>query len=454
MPTAVAIPPGTDSPQYFQSMSDLLFVNASQIITCAGPPRARRGHEMSEIGILKNAAVAVSNGRIAMIGAASDLRNAYAEAEIVDCKSGVLTPGLVDSHTHAVFGKARFEEHEQRAAGLDYMEIAKRGGGIHSSVRDFRERDEDELFAMAVPRLRELASYGTTTLEIKSGYGLTTDAELKALAVIARLAERERLRIVATWLGAHEIPHDYRTDKNRRQEFVDGLAGDQLSRVIAQGIAKFADVFCEPGVFAVDESRRILGAARKAGLALKLHADELKPSGGAELAVEIGATSADHLAAISKTGVSALAGSNTVATLLPGTMMFLGKSGQAPARDLIDAGAAVALGTDFNPGTSPTVNFPLIMTLGVSQLHMSLAEVVIACTVNGAAALGLADEIGQIAPGFSADLALFAITDIRELPYWYGARLCVGSWKAGAPCHPYETVTKLNARPPEVVPAG
>ena len=433
---------------------DLLFVNASQIVTCAGPARARRGKEMSEIGILKNSAVAVSDGRIAMIGAASDLLNAYGDAEIVDCRGGVLTPGLVDSHTHAVFGKARFEEHEQRAAGLDYMQIANRGGGIHSSVRDFRSRAEEELYAMAVSRVHELASYGTTTLEIKSGYGLSTDAELKALAVIGRLAERQPLRIVATWLGAHEIPHEYRDDASRREKLIDTLIDDQLPKIIEQKVARFADVFCEPGVFTIAETRRILDAARKAGLGLKLHADELNPSGGAELAVQLKAVSADHLAAVSEKGIAALANSDTVATLLPGTMLFLGKSRQGPARELIDAGAAVALATDFNPGTSPTVNFPLIMTLGVSQLRMSLPEALIASTVNGAAALSLASDIGQIAPGFSADLALFAITDVRELPYWYGARLCVGSWKAGAPCHPYESVTKLNARPPEVVPAG
>ena len=433
---------------------DLLFVNAAQLVTCAGPPRARRGKEMAEIGILKNAAVAVSNGKIAMIGAASDLQNAYTDAEIIDCKGGVLTPGLVDSHTHAVFGKARFEEHEQRAAGLDYMAIAERGGGIHASVRDFRARSEEELYALAVPRLRELASYGTTTVEIKSGYGLSTADELKALAVIGQLAARQPLRIVATWLGAHEIPHEHRADNAQRENFVNALIDEQLPKVVEQGIARFADVFCEPGVFTVDETRRILDAAHKAGLGVKLHADELKPSGGAELAVKLNATSADHLAALSQQGIDALAKSDTVATLLPGTMLFLGKSKQGPARDLIDAGAAVALATDFNPGTSPTVNFPLIMTLGVSQLRMSLAESVIAGTVNGAAALGLADEIGQIAPGFSADLALFSITDVRELPYWYGARLCVGSWKAGAPCHPYESVTNLQARPPEVVPTG
>lgn len=409
---------------------------------------------MRDAGILKNAAVAVSNGRIAMIGAASDLEHAYSGAEVVDCRGGVLTPGLVDSHTHAVFGKPRFEEHEQRAEGLDYMEIASRGGGIHASVRDFRQRSEDELYNLGVQRINELASYGTTTLEIKSGYGLSIEDELKALRVIGRLAERQPVRIVATWLGAHEIPHDYRTTEARRAEFIDLLVDAMLPQVVEQRVARFADVFCEPGVFTIDETRRILEASRDAGLGIKVHADELKPCGGAELAASLGAVSADHLAAISQSGIEALADSGTVATLLPGTMFFLGKARQAPARALIDAGAAVALATDFNPGTSPTVNFPLMLTLGVSQLHMSLAEVLIAATVNGAAAVRLAGETGQIAPGFAADLALFAIGDVRELPYWYGARLCVGSWKAGAPCHPYETGSNLNYHPPEVVPTG
>jgi imidazolonepropionase len=435
-------------------MADVLFVNAAQVVTCAGPARARKGKEMRDAGILRNTAVAVSNGRIAMIGAASDLEHAYSDAEVIDCRGGVLTPGLVDSHTHAVFGKPRFEEHEQRAEGLDYMEIAKRGGGIHASVRDFRQRSEDELYALGVQRISELASYGTTTLEIKSGYGLSIEDELKALRVIGRLAERMPVRIVATWLGAHEIPHDYRTSEARRAEFIDLLVDAMLPRVVEQGIARFADVFCEPGVFTIDETRRILEASRDAGLGIKVHADELKPCGGAELAALLGAVSADHLAAISESGIEALAGSNTVATLLPGTMFFLGKAKQAPARALIDAGAAVALASDFNPGTSPTVNFPLMLTLGVSQLHMSLAEVLIAATVNGAAAVRLAGETGQIAPGFAADLALFAIGDVRELPYWYGARLCVGSWKAGAPCHPYETGSNLNYHSPEVVPTG
>ena len=425
-------------------MTNRLFINASQVVTCAGPVRARRGSEMSDAGVIPDVAVAVSDGRIAALGAARDLLPAFAGHEIIDCRGGVLTPGLVDSHTHAVFGKPRYEEHELRAQGHDYMEIARRGGGIHSSVADFRQRTEDELYELSLPRLSELASYGTTTVEIKTGYGLSIDDELKALRVIGRLADNLPMRVIATWLGAHEIPHDYRTSDARRAEFLDLLTGEMLRAVAGQGIARFADVFCEPGVFTAEDTRRILEASRRVGLDLKIHADELQPSGGAELGAELGVTSADHLAAISDAGIAALAASNVIATLLPGTMLFLGKPRQAPARALIDAGAAVALASDFNPGTSPTVNFPLMLTLGVSQLRMTASEVMVAATINGAAALGLAGETGQIAPGFQADLALFAAGDYRELPYWYGARLCVGAWRAGVACRPYEGEGNLN----------
>jgi imidazolonepropionase len=323
-----------------------------------------------------------------------------------------------------------------RAQGLDYMEIARRGGGIHSSVRDLRARDEENLVALARPRLRRLAANGVTTVEVKSGYGLSVDDELKALRAIARLAEELPMRIVPTFLGAHEIPLEYRTSAASRASYIDLLIREMIPTVAQERLARFADVFCESGVYTVDESRRILTAARQAGLLLKLHADELSPSGGAELAAELGATSADHLAAVSDAGVAALAAAGTVATLLPGTMLFLGKTSRAPARRMIEHGVPVALATDFNPGTSPTPNFPLILTLGVSQLHLSVAEAVIAGTVNGAAALAMADRAGQISPGFAADMALFDVSDVRELPYWYGDRRCLGSWVRGKACHP------------------
>ena len=412
---------------------DSLFLNASQVVTCAGPARARRGAEMQHVGILEKAAVAVADGRIVAVGPRHELETRYAGFTPVDCNRGVLMPGLVDSHTHAIFGRPRAEEQELRAAGLDYMEIARRGGGIHSSVRDLRSKTADELIALATPRLERLARHGTTTVEVKSGYGLTLEDEFKTLHVIAKVASIVHLRLVPTFLGAHEIPLEARATADGRSNYIDLLVHEMIPRVAEQGLARFADVFCEPGAYTVAESRQILRAAKDAGLGLKMHADELRSSGGAELAVELGATSADHLGAITDDGIAALAASETVATLLPGTLMFLGKDRQAPARALIERGAAVALATDFNPGTSPTPNFPLILTFAVSQLRMSVAEAVLAATVNGAAALGMASETGQLAPGFRADLALFAIEDIRELPYWYGDHRCVGTWVDGQP---------------------
>jgi imidazolonepropionase len=413
----------------------LLFRGARQVVTCAGPARARRGTEMNDAGVRTDVAVLVEQGRITAVDDERTLSRKVANAEIIECGGRLLTPGFVDSHTHAIFGRARYEEQEKRAAGVSYMEIARQGGGIHASVRDLRTRDADELFHLALPRLRALAAAGVTTVEVKSGYGLSLDDELKTLRVVRRLAAALPMRIRATWLGAHEIPLDFRARPNGRRAYIDLLIREMLPAIATEKLASFADVFCEPGVFTVEESREILSAARAAGLAIKLHADELTAGGAAELAGELRAGSADHLAAVSDAGIAALASAHTVATLLPGTMLFLGKKDQAPARRMIEQGVAVALATDFNPGTSPTTNFPLILTLGVSQLRLSVAEAMIAGTVNGAAALSLADRVGQIAPGFSADLALWDAEDLRELPYWYGAARCRASWASGKPCH-------------------
>lgn len=413
-----------------------LFLNASQVVTCAGPARARRGAAQGDAAVRERVGVAIDDaGRVLTVAPDAELRAAYPAATIVDCGSGVLTPGFVDSHTHAIFGRARYEEQEMRAAGVGYLEIAKRGGGIHASVRDLRSRSADELITLATERLRRIAAHGTTTVEIKSGYGLSLASELTTLRVIRRLAADLPLRLVPTFLGAHEVPLDHRETARDREAYLQLVTEEMIPAVAAEGLARFCDVFCEPGVYTVAETRRILGAARGAGLQLKLHADELENGAAAELAAELGATSADHLAAISELGIQALASAQTVATLLPGTMLFLGRPKQAPARALIAAGVPVALATDFNPGTSPTVNFPLVLTLGVSQLRLSVAEAFVAATVNGAAALGLAHEIGQIAPGFQADLALFDVRDHREIPYWYGDRRCQRTWVGGRPAH-------------------
>lgn len=411
-----------------------IFVNAGQVVTCRGAPAARRGAAMAELEVLTDAAVVTRGEEIVAVGLRRELARQYKTARAIDCAGGVLMPALVDSHTHAVFGAPRAGEHELRAAGVGYMEIAKRGGGIHSSVRDVRARTERELHALAKARILRLASFGVGTIEVKSGYGLSLEDELKLLRVIRRLAKELPVRLVPTFLGAHEIPLEHRETAARRREYVDLVIHEMIPCVAREKLATFADVFCETGVYTVDESREILRAARAAGLQLKLHADELTSSGGSELAAELGATSADHLAAISDQGIKALAHAQTVATLLPSTMLFLGKPSQAPARKMLDAGLPIALATDFNPGTSPTVSLPLVLTLGVSQLRLSAAETIVAATVNGAAAVGLETQVGQITPGYSADLALFAINDYRELPYWLGARVCRALWTRGKAC--------------------
>jgi imidazolonepropionase len=386
---------------------------------------------MSALDVLEDAAVLLADdGTIAAVGDERALRAKAASAEVVEVE-GVLFPGFVDCHTHAVFGAPRLADHERRARGIPYKEIAAAGGGILSSVRDVRERGERDLVDLTRRRLSGLLANGTTTVEMKSGYGLELEAELKQLRVIAALSGG-RPTVVATFLGAHEVPLEYRPHAD---EYVELVVREMLPAVERLGLARFCDVFCEPGVFTVAQSRRVLEAAQRHGLRLKLHADELDPSGGAELAAALEAITADHLAAISDAGIAALAASDTMAVLLPGTMMFLGRRTQAPGRKLVDAGAAVALATDFNPGSSPGMSLPLIGTLAVSQAGLVPAEAVIAITVNGAAGVGEAHGRGQIAPGFRADLALAAVGDWRELVYWYGTNLITEVWVGGVACH-------------------
>jgi imidazolonepropionase len=388
---------------------------------------------MADLEVIPDGAVLVRDGRIGAVGPYRALKADLAGAKVVEV-TGVLFPGFVDAHTHAVFGRPRLADHQRRAQGMDYKAIAAEGGGILSSVADVRDRSLAELTDLTRRRLTHLLAHGTTTVEVKSGYGLETAAELRMLEVIGAL-ETGPPSLIATFLGAHEVPLEYRSD---REAYLRLVIDEMLPAVARQGIARFCDVFCEPGVFSVDEARRVLGAARGHGLGLKLHADELDGSGGAELAAELRAVSADHLARASVAGIAALANSGTVAVLLPGTMLFLGRADRAPARSLIDAGGAVALATDFNPGSSPGASLPLMGTLAVSQLQMVPSEAVTAITVNGAAAVGEATTRGQIAPGFRADLTLVAARDWQEVVYWYGGNLVAEVWVGGSACHPRE----------------
>lgn len=394
---------------------------------------------MAQLEVLADVAVLMDDrGMIAAVGPYRELQ--ASGATVVEA-NGVLFPGFVDAHTHAVFGAPRLADHERRARGISYQQIAAEGGGILSSVRDLRERPLDDLLERTRRRLAVLLAHGSTTVEVKSGYGLVLDAELKQLEVVKRLAAGPP-SLIGTFLGAHETPPE---DRQAPDRYLDRVIGEMLPAVRRQGVARFCDVFCEPGVFTVEQSRRLLRAAGDLGFGLKLHADELDGTGGAELAAELGAMSADHLAAVSDRGIAALAASRTVAVLLPGTMWFLGKRAQAPARRLIDAGAAVALATDFNPGSSPGMSLALMAMTGVSQMGMLPAETVIAITVNGAAAVGEAATRGQIAPGFRADLALAAIHDWRELPYWYGVNLIRDVWVSGRACHPWKASVDFPA---------
>jgi imidazolonepropionase len=401
----------------------LLFVDAAQVVACTGPATGR-----DAAGALEGAAVAVRGGAILDVGPQAELVSRFPDAEKVDCTGRLLTPGLVDSHTHAVFGRWRADEYALRCQGVPYMEIARRGGGILSSVRDLRARSEDDLVELALPRLRSMLAMGTTTAEVKSGYGLDTEAELKTLRAIHRLQELQPMELVPTFLGAHEVPAEHRAN---RAAYVDLLVEEMVPAAAEQGIARFCDVFMEPGVFDRAESERILRAGLEHGLRPKLHADELEWSGAAELAAELGAASADHLGAISDGGIEALARSGTVATLLPTTLFFLGRTRFAPARKLLEAGATIALATDFNPGSSPTPSLPFAMTAACSQMGLSPAEALRAATAGGARALELADGRGTLRAGAPADLVVWEVANVDELPYRLATPVCQQVWKSG-----------------------
>lgn len=416
----------------------MALVGAGAVVCGPEQPGPVRHASVDHLGIRTDVGVGVEGDRIALIAPDRDLRdwlsavprttNDEPRTTLLDVQGRLITPGLVDCHTHLVFGKPRLDDQARRARGEDYKAIAAAGGGILSSVRDLRARGEDELVALARERLDWVASLGTTTVEIKSGYGLTLEDELKSLTAVRRLQADVPLTLVPTFLGAHEVPEEYR---HRRSDYVRYVAEVMIPAVARGRLAQFCDVFCEPGVFGLEETEAILTAAGAHGLRAKLHADELDPSGGAELAARLGAVSADHLAAISPAGIDALAASDTVAVILPGTLLFLGKTRQAPARALVDAGAVVAVASDFNPGSSPSGNLPLMMAMAVSQARLQPAEAFIGATVNAACAVGLGDERGRLAPGARADLVVWNCRDVRELCYWYGMPLAWRSYAAG-----------------------
>ncbi len=396
--------------------ADFLLRDIGQLLTLVGPQKPRRGRDAGRLSILENAAVAALDGRIVWTGPSSDAESELEYSggmQVHEASGRVVTPGLVDSHTHPVFGATRQDEFAMRAAGADYEEIARSGGGILNSVRRTRETPSKVMESMMLRHLSSMLRHGTTTLEAKSGYGLDLDTEIRMLEVVRSASSRVPQTVVSTFLGAHEVPEEHRDDPMR---YVDFMVSDVLPVVRDAGLAAFVDVFCEKGVFTPAQSRRLLEAAAEMGFGLKLHADEFHDTGGAKLAVELGAVSADHLLSVSEQGVNALAGSNTVATLLPGTALFLNKP-FPDARRLIDAGAAVALATDFNPGSCYCESMPFMINLGVCRCGMTVEEALVAATINGAAAVDMMDRKGSVQPGRDADMVLWNVDDYRSIAY-------------------------------------
>lgn len=398
---------------------NLIIKNAAELVTCSGFA-AKKGTEMAELKIISDGTVLIKNGIIEAVGRSRDIEQQLKKSDvdqsdfdIIDAHGKAVLPGFVDSHTHLVFGGYRAEEFSWRLQGDSYMQIMQRGGGIVNTVEATRQASTDELLQVGIKRLNSMLSFGVTTVEGKSGYGLNCETEIKQLDVMARLDQVHYLDVVPTFLGAHAVPPDY---KGKQDAFIDFMISDVLPRVIEQQLAEFCDVFCEKDVFSIDQSRRLLTRAKDLGLKLKLHADEIVQLGGAELAAELGAVSADHLLQASDQGIKDMAATGVVATLLPATAFSL-KEPYADARKMIDSNCAVALATDFNPGSCFTESIPLVFALATLYMNMSTEEAISALTINGAAALDRADQIGSIDAGKKGDVVVLEFPSYTYIPY-------------------------------------
>jgi len=392
--------------------------NCSQLVTLAGAHRPRTGGDLRQLAIIEDGAMLVRGDYIEAAGRRREIESLIpSDCEVIDAGRRVVMPGFVDAHTHPVFAGSRANEFEQRASGATYREIAARGGGIRSTVRMTRSASQSDLVKAGKRYANWFLRTGTTTIEAKSGYGLTLEDELKILRAIKQLNEETPLRYVPTFLGAHDIPSEY---KSRRQTYVSLVVNEMLPRVAQEKLAEYCDVFCEQDVFTTDESWEILSAARCHGLGLRVHADQLSLSGGAKLAAELNAATADHLEHTDATGIQALKTAKVQPVLLPGSVYALGSKDYPAAREMIEAGLAVVLATDFNPGSSPTPSMPMILSRACTQMKMTPAEAISAATINAAYSLGRGDEIGSLEKGKRADFVIHNVSDYRELAYFFG----------------------------------
>jgi imidazolonepropionase len=396
-------------------MSSIAVLHASQLITLVGPERPRVGGEMSELGIVPDGGMFIRDGEIERVGSSDEIQKHIGDAEVVDANGRVVMPGFIDAHTHLVFAGNRIGDFERRARGETYEQIAKAGGGIWSTVERTRAASELELLGQAKQHANWLVHCGTTTAEAKSGYGLTIEDELKILRVMRQLKDEVALEIVPTFLGAHAVPRELSPDR-----YLEVLVEEMLPRVAAESLAEFCDVFCERGYFNVDRSRKILTAAQKLGLKLRGHVDQLTNAGGAKLMAELGASTADHLEQTDEQGIAALKKANVQPILLPGSVYALASNHYPAAREMIEAGLAVVLATDFNPGSSPTPSMPMVLSLACTQMKMSPAEALTASTINAAYSLSRGHKIGSLEPGKLANFVISNCKDYRELAYWFG----------------------------------
>ena len=420
-------------------ISALLLVNIGQLLTLRSMPDGpRRGASLSELGIIHDAAVLCLGGRIVSVGSTKDalrdpwLKKNRKKVTEIDCGGRVVLPGFVDSHTHPVFSQPRLVDFEKRIAGANYEEIAEAGGGIRSSIDGVRKASKTALTQKVSAVLADLAGHGTTTVEAKSGYGLSLESELKSLEAIRAAAREWAGTVVPTFLGAHVVPPEYR---GRSQEYVDLICNEMMPTVAKRKLAQFVDVFCDRGAFSAEETARIFSAAEQHGLAVRAHLGQLSETRLGPLLCYRPA-SLDHMDHVNDADLPALAQSDSIATFVPGANYFLGLTRYPNARRFIKSGVAVALATDYNPGSSPTLNMSMAMSLACTQMRMSPAETIAAATINGAWALRLADRKGSVEPGKDADLAVFNVSDYREIPYWFGANHCILTIMNGVPSGP------------------